>query len=151
MEKKVIKKTFLSLNKEFTLVLHFKKHAIRLVLTSERGVIIWKTSRSENFVARARTTRVTAQYLGELMGKHMASLGVEVCSVVIKGPDYRASFTRAIIFSIVKHSKIKINRIVFSSPIKFGGTKFAKRANRKGKGKKKKKEKTKKKKISVAR
>ena len=72
------------------------------------------------------------------MGKQMFSLGVKSCEVGIKGPDYRSSFVRAILFSIVKHAKITIERIDILSKVRFGGTKFAKRANRKGKGKKKK-------------
>jgi hypothetical protein len=84
------------------------------------------------------------------MGKQMFSLGVKTCKVGIKGPDYRSSFVRAILFSIVKYGKVGISGIDILSKIRFGGTKFAKRANRKGKGKKKKKEKGKKKeKIGV--
>lgn len=80
----------------------------------------------------------------------MASLGVKKCDVGIKGPDYRASFVRAILFSIIKYAKITIERVDILSKVRFGGTKFSKRANRKGKGKKKKKEKGKKKeKIGV--
>ena len=75
------------------------------------------------------------------MGKQMATLGVESCEVAIKGPDYRASFVRAILFSVVKYSRVFIRKIDILSKIRFGGTKFAKRANRKGKGKKKKKRK----------
>jgi hypothetical protein len=75
------------------------------------------------------------------MGKHMASLGVKRCEVWIKGPDYRSSFVRTILFAVVKHSRVAIEKIDISSKIRFGGTKFAKRANRKGKGKKKKKKK----------
>lgn len=88
---------------------------------------------------------MTAQFLGELMGKQMSAMGIKSCAVGIKGPDYRSSFVRAILFSIVKHARITIERIDILSRVRFGGTKFAKRANRKGKGKKKKKEKGKKK------
>ena len=86
-------------------------------------------------------TRLTAQFLGDLMGKQMASLGIKSCEVWIKGPDYRSSFVRAILFAVVKHSKVAIKKIDILSKIRFGGTKFAKRANRKGKGRKKKKKK----------
>ena len=79
------------------------------------------------------------------MGKQMFSLGIRSCAVGIKGPDYRTSFARAILFSIIKYAKITIERIDILSKIRFGGTKFSKKANRKGKGKKKKKEKGKKK------
>jgi len=40
MVKKIIKKDFLSLNKTFILVLQFKKHAIRMTLSPERGVLV---------------------------------------------------------------------------------------------------------------
>lgn len=145
MVKKVIKKNILSTPERFVLVLTFKKHAIRLVLTSRKGVLAWKTSRSEGFVGRARSTRLTAQFLGELMGKDMLSKGIKNCEVGIKGPDYRMSYTRAILFAVAKYGGVKVTRVDILSGVRFGGTKFAKRANRKGKGKKKKKEKAKKK------
>jgi hypothetical protein len=143
MVKKVLKKDFLTIHKKFTLVLRFKKHSIGLILTSDRGVIAWKTSRSENFIKRARVTRLTGQFLGGLMGKHMASLGIKRCNIGIRGPDYKGSFARAILYELVKQGRLKINRIDILSKVRFGGTKFPKRANRKGKGKKKKKEKKK--------
>ncbi len=38
--KKTDKKSFLLANKVFALVLEFKKHSIRLTLSSERGVVV---------------------------------------------------------------------------------------------------------------
>jgi len=129
MAKKVIKKDFLDIHKRFSVHVSFSKRAIRLLLLSERGVIAWKTSRSENFFRKARVTRITASHIGMLMGTHMKSLGIKSCEVVLTGAG-RKSFCRALLFSLVEAGSISVTAVELKQSIRFGGTKPSKRARK---------------------
>lgn len=129
MAKKVIKKDFLDIHKRFSVHVSFSKRSIRLLLLSEKGVIAWKTSRSENFFRKARVTRITASHIGMLMGAHMKSLGIKTCGIVLTGAG-RKSFSRALLFSLVDASAVSVTTVELKQRIRFGGTKLSKRARK---------------------
>jgi len=67
--------------------------------------------------------------MSKKMAQRIKSLGITTCSVVFKGP-LRKSFSRVMLFSLIKNSRIKIQKIVTDAAIRFGGCKLSKRSRK---------------------
>ncbi len=107
----------------------FKPHAVRVSLYSNKGLVAWKTSRSEGYFRRTRLTRLVVAEVAEKMGEHVKYLGIKnIDSIVFKG-RLRKTFSRSVLFSFIKSSFItKINSVITDSCIRFGGCKLPKKS-----------------------
>jgi hypothetical protein len=97
-------------------------------LLSEKGVMMWKTSRSENYFRRTRTMRLTVSEIADKMGFDIKALKIVDCMLIFKG-QIRKTFARIIIFSLLK-AGLKIVKIDFDICTRFGGCKFSKKARK---------------------